>query len=414
MNQTGIWIISLLSFLCVIIRPFKINEAIWACIGAMMLLVLGFISPHESVSAINKGVDVYFFLTGMMLLAETAREEKLFEWFAANAAKYAKGSSSKLFVLIYLVAILTTAFLSNDATAVVLTPAVATAARSAKIKKPLPFLLICAFVANAASFLLPISNPANLIIYQNQLPSLLQWIPLFLLPSIVSITVTYFALRFTQRKYLHQPLEKEVLVTPLTKGGFTSLVGIVSTGAVLLTCSAFKIQLGLPTAITGIITSSIVLVIVKKKPGKILRGVSWQILFLVAGLFVIVEAINKTGLVAILTNSLVHHVQDSPSMTALSAGLAAAFGGNLINNLPAGLITGSVLQASHLPELLHRAVLIGIDLGPNLSVPGSLATILWIAVLRREGISISGWQFLKLGSFIMITAILLTLVSLWI
>jgi len=182
----------------------------------------------------------------------------------------------------------------------------------------------------------------------------------------------------------------------------------------LLTCSAFKIQLGLPTAVTGIVTSSIVLIIVKKKPGKILKGVSWQILFLVAGLFVIVEAINKTGLVAILTNAIVHHLQDSPNLAALSSGLAAAFGGNLINNLPAGLIAGSVLQASHLPELLHRSVLIGIDLGPNLSVPGSLATILWIAVLRREGISISGWQFLKLGSFIMITTILLTLVSLWI
>src|SRR5665213_2671056 len=111
MNQTGIWIISLLSFLCVIIRPFKINEALWACIGAMMLLILGFISPHESIAAINKGVDVYLFLTGMMLLAETAREEKLFEWLAANAAKLAKGSASKLFVLIYLVAILTTTFL---------------------------------------------------------------------------------------------------------------------------------------------------------------------------------------------------------------------------------------------------------------------------------------------------------------
>lgn len=414
MNQTGIWIISLLSFLCVIIRPFKLNEAYWACIGAMMLLVLGFISPRESVAAINKGVDVYLFLTGMMLLAETAREEKLFEWLAANAAKFAKGSASKLFVLIYLVAILTTAFLSNDATAVVLTPAVATAARSAKIKKPLPFLLICAFVANAASFLLPISNPANLIIYQHQLPSLLQWIPLFLLPSIVSITITYFALRFTQRKYLHQPLEKEVLVTPLTKGGFTSLLGIVGTGVVLLTCSAFKVQLGLPTAITGMVTSSIVLIIVKKKPGRILKGVSWQILFLVAGLFIIVEAINKTGLVTILINALVHQMHHSNNLASFFAGLSAAFGGNLINNLPAGLIAASVLQANHLPELLHRAVLIGIDLGPNLSVPGSLATILWIAVLRREGISISGWQFLKLGSFIMITAILLTLVSLWI
>lgn len=413
MNHIYIWIISLLSFAAVIIRPFKINEAFWAVGGALLLLLFRLISPIESVTAVEKGLDVYLFLAGMMLLAETAREEKLFEWLAANATKFSKGSASKLFVLIYIVAVITTAFLSNDATAIVLTPAVAAAARSAKIEKPLPFLLICAFVANAASFLLPISNPANLIIYQNHLPPLFTWIPLYILPSLFSIAVTFLLLRFSQRKSLQQKVAIEVAVPTLSRGGSTALVGIICTSIVLLTCSAFKIQLGLPTALTGIVTTSIVLLSAKKKPFKILRGVSWQILFLVAGLFIIVEALNKTGLAEMISSAMNRSLANSVNLTVWKAGVATALTSNLINNLPAGLIAASALHGGHLSELLNRAVLIGIDLGPNLSVPGSLATILWITTLRREGIPITGWQFLKLGSVIMLTALLFTLASLY-
>lgn len=414
MDQIGIWVISLLSFLCIIIRPFKVNEAIWALCGAALMLLLGLVSASQSFSAIYKGLDVYLFLTGMMLLAETAREEKLFDWLAANATKYAKGSASTLFTLIYFVAIFITAFLSNDATAVVLTPAVAAAARAAKIEKPLPFLFICAFVANAASFILPISNPANLIIYQNHLPSLFQWIPLFILPSVFSIAVTFLVLKFSQRKFLRQKITMEVFVPALSKGGITALIGILCTALVLLTCSALDLPMGLATAITGAGTSSIVLIIVKKKPWPVLKGISWNILFLVAGLFVIVEGLNKTGVTEKIASALNYTLSNSVAGSVWFAGFATAFGGNLINNLPAGLISASVLQAQHLPEMVHRAVLIGIDLGPNLSVPGSLATILWVAALRREGVSITGWQFLKLGSLIMITALVLALAALWI
>lgn len=413
MNHIYIWVISLLCFATVIIRPFKINEAFWAVGAALLLLVFGLISLSESVTAIEKGVDVYLFLTGMMLLAETAREVKLFEWLAANATKFAKGSASKLFVLIYLVAILITAFLSNDATAIVLTPAVAAAARAAKIEKPLPFLLICAFVANAASFLLPISNPANLIIYQNHLPPLFTWIPLYILPSFFSIAVTFLLLKYSQRKSLQQKVTVEVFVPSLSRGCSTALIGIICTSIVLLTCSAFKIQLGLPTALTGIVTTSIVLFSAKKRPYKILRSVSWQILFLVAGLFIIVEALNKTGLAEMISSAMNRSLSSSVNLTMWKAGVATALASNLINNLPAGLIAASALHGGHVSELVNRAVLIGIDLGPNLSVPGSLATILWITTLRREGIPITGWQFLKLGSVIMLTALLFTLASLY-
>src|SRR5258708_11910501 len=128
-----------------------------------------------------------------------------------------------------------TVFLSNDATAVVLTPAVAAAMRAAKVEKPLPYLLICAFIANAASFVLPISNPANLVIYGSHMPGLLQWLPRYVLPSVFSIAVTYWMLRFTQRGALKQPIATDIPVPILSAGGKMALSAIAATAMILLT-----------------------------------------------------------------------------------------------------------------------------------------------------------------------------------
>jgi len=413
MSHIVIWIISFLAIAGVIIRPFKLSEAIWAVSGAIALVFLGLISFSDGLTGISKGTDVYLFLTGMMLLAETAREEKLFDWLAAHATKMAKGSATKMFLLIYLVGIVVTTFLSNDATAVVLTPAVAAAVKAAKVQKPLPYLFICAFIANAASFVLPISNPANLVIYGSHMPPLLQWLPQYILPSVFSIALTFIMLRFTQRKALKQEIETNIQIPSLSQGGKTAIIGIAATGIILLVASAFNIQLGLPTAITGVLTSAVVIVRAKKNPWLVVKGVSWAVLPLVAGLFVIVEALNKTGLIQTLTTMLQQNIAHSVTATTWGSGFIVAFVCNLMNNLPAGLIAGNVLQVGHVPELVKSAVLIGVDLGPNLSITGSLATILWLVALRREGQNVSAWAFLKLGFIIMTVALLFAIAALW-
>lgn len=413
MGTTWIWLITIVTILLIIIRPAKLNEAIWALLGAGILLLTGLISPQESLLAIGKGVDVYLFLIGMMLLAETARETGLFDWLAFEAMSFAKGSAVRLFLLIYAVGTIVTIFLSNDATAVVLTPAVAFATKSARIRNPLPYLLICAFIANAASFVLPISNPANLVIYGKAMPGLYEWLGMFLLPSVVSVTVTCIVLYFTQKNALSTTIEPVKEVSGLSRGGKTALLGIGGTSVILLVSSYFKIDLGLPTAITGIITSVIVMLSSGISPRKIIKGVSWGVIPLVAGLFVIVGALSKTGSVAAIAALLEKHAAGDPVATGWGAGLLTAFVANIVNNLPLGLIAGSSIQASHVPIAVQNAILIGVDLGPNLSVTGSLATILWLGALRREGYDISFFKFLKYGMLVMVIPLLLTLAVLF-
>jgi arsenical pump membrane protein len=362
-----------------------------------------------ALSGVAKGIDVYLFLIGMMLLAELARQEGLFDWLAAKAAGMARGSATRLFSLVFAVGTMVTIFLSNDATAVVLTPAVAAVAKAAKVKDPLPYLLICAFIANAASFALPISNPANLVIYGNHMPPLLVWLPRFALPSVVSILATYVVLRWTQRDRLTEPIATAIDVPALTQGGKLAALGVAATAVVLLASSAFDVQLGLPTFLAGLVTAVVVLSRSKGGPLAVARSMSWGVLPLVAGLFVLVEALQKTGVTDDLAGLLRELVQWSAAGAAWVAGIVLAFGCNLVNNLPAGLVAGRVVQAATVPDHVRAAVLIGVDLGPNLSVTGSLATILWLTALRREGLRVSAWSFLKIGVLAMPSALALAL-----
>ncbi len=405
------WVIAAVATAAAILRPFGWAEAIWAVAGALLIVALHLLSPRDALTGVVKGLDVYLFLTGMMLLSEVAREEGLFDWLAAHAARRAAGSASRLFLLVYGVGTIVTIFLSNDATAVVLTPAVAAAMRAAKVEKPLPYLLICAFIANAASFVLPISNPANLVIYGSHMPPLLQWLPRYGLAAVGSIVATFLVLRWTQRRELEQTVATDVEVPTLSRSGKTAAAGIAVTGLVLLGCSALDTQLGLPTALAGAATALVVLLLERKTPWKTLGGISWGVLPLVAGLFVLVEALDRTGVIAMVATVLKQEAGRSASGAAWGAGVAIAFASNLMNNLPAGLIAGSAVQAAHVPDQVMRAILIGVDLGPNLSVTGSLATILWLGALRREGHEVGAWTFLKLGLFVMPPALLLSLAA---
>ena len=404
------WGIAFCATAGVILRPFRLPEAIWAVAGALALVLLGLMPWPEALRAAAKGTDVYLFLTGMMLLSELARREGLFSHVAALAVRGARGSPRRLFVLVYAVGVIVTVFLSNDATAVVLTPAVYAAAKAADTE-PLPYLLICAFIANAASFVLPISNPANLVLFASHMPPLLEWVRRFALPSILAIAATFIALRLTQRTALRATMGAHVDVPALSWTGKLSAAGIGLTALVLLTASAFDIQLGLPTFVAGVLTAAIVLILKREAPWHIAAGVSWAVLPLVAGLFILVESLDRTGVIAAISRLLQHAAQHSETATAWGAGALIALACNLMNNLPAGLIAASAVATAQVPPRITDALLIGVDLGPNLSVTGSLATILWLVAIRREGEDVSAWRFLKLGAIVMPPALLLALAA---
>lgn len=406
-----IWIISLASIALMLVRPRGLAEYIWVGSGALLLLALRLISPATAWHAIREGTDVCLFLAGMMILAELAREEGVFDWIAEIAVGQARGSAARLFFWVYASGVVVTALLSNDATAVVLTPAVLAAVRRARVDAR-PHLLACALVANAASFLLPISNPANLVVFASHLPPLGAWLRALLVPSLVSIAVTFLVLRLLSRRRLAQPVAALDRTRPLTRAGVFAFAGILFAAAVMLVASGFGIPLGWPTFAAALLAMILVASQDRSAPVTAIRHASWSILPLVAALFILVAALNQAGMMHAAQSAMVWLDRQPRHAAGFAGAFAVALLSNVMNNLPVGLAAGSALRSAGHAGLLARAVLVGVDLGPNLSVTGSLATILWLIALRREQAEITAGQFLKVGAIVMPAALALTLLLL--
>ena len=405
LSNAVIWLIAAATTMAILFRPWRLPEYVWATAGAVALVVLGLLPARQAGGAILEGTDVYLFLIGMMLVAEVARQAGLFDWVAVLAADHAAGSARRLFDLVFLVGTGVTVLLSNDATAVVLTPAVYAVTRVVGAP-PLPYLYVCAFIANAASFVLPISNPANLVVFGDRMPALGPWLAHFALPSALAIGATYVTLRLVFRHDLRQPLKPSPPLPPMTLPLRMAALGVAITAGTLLITSALGQRLGLPTLIAGCVSGALVLAVTRSSPIRLVKGVAWGVLPLVAGLFVLVEGMAASGVLQDLAN-LMRSLSADAALWA--GGVGAALSGNVINNLPAGLMAGTLARMADLPSATTAALLIGIDLGPNLSVSGSLATLLWLLAVRREGMHISALSFLRLGIVVMPPALILAL-----
>jgi arsenical pump membrane protein len=404
------------SIALMLIRPRGIPEVWWISAGALLLIVLRLVPLKLAGQAVARGSDVYLFLIGMMLLSELAREQGVFDWVASVAVRGANGSCSRLFLLVYGAGTLVTIFMSNDATAVVLTPAILTAVRKAKVS-PLPYLFVCALIANAASFVLPISNPANLVVFHTGMPPLGRWLTDFGVPSLLSIVVTFVVMRILFRHELRESIECEVEDANLTSNGGLVLAGLALMIAVLLMASAMKKDLGLPTCLAALAITAVVSIKARSNPLTLAREISWGTILLVAGLFVMVDAVESQGALHLTQQGLAWASGFGQNAGAMIVGFFVGIANNIVNNLPLGLIAGATIHAAHAKGLIANAVLIGVDLGPNLSVTGSLATILWLLALRKdssgepdgEKLDVSFWKFLKLGAIAMPVALLAAL-----
>jgi arsenical pump membrane protein len=170
-------------------------------------------------------------------------------------------------------------------------------------------------------------------------------------------------------------------------------------------------DLGPPTCLAAVVVATIAVFTSRSNPIHLVREVSWSVLPLVAGLFIIVEAVRSAGAMQLLQGAFQQMMSWPYGAAGLGVGSAVGFGSDLVNNLPLGLITGATLRSMPLQPILARVVLIAIFLGPNLSITGSLATILWLIAIRREGLHITAWQFFKIGMIIMPVSLLMAILA---
>ena len=379
---------------------------LWVWIGsaALLLIAAGVVRTPAALRAIAEGGDVYAFLAGMIALSELARTQGVFDWFAGAGFARCGGSPERVFWLLYGSGVVVTALLSNDGTILLVTPAAIALAR--RLDRPVwPFAYSVAFVANAASFVLPISNPANLLLFP-RLPAPGEWIAGFGIASLVAIAATAIGLRLVFRRHFAPQTEAgDLSVSPLAPAGRLSLALVCLSCATIVTAAVLHAPVGVTALGCAVFSVGVVAALDRGAAGAVLKDGAWSIIALVAGLFVVVQAFDAAGLLHAARIFFNNASRDGHLQASVALGFAAALFSNLANNLPAAVL-------AHYSASGSRAALVGIDLGPNAALSGSLATILWSSTLCREGIRVSWRRFLCIGCLITVPALALALLCL--
>jgi len=396
--------IAAVAMVLVAVRPWRIPSWVWPAAGSCVVLALGADAPRTMVLAIARQWNVLLFILGLMGLAAAAEESGAFAWITAVLLERARGSRRRLFVALFLAGAVLTLVLSNDATAIVLTPIVYRAIAN-RGGDAMPFLFACTFVADTASFGFPFANPANVLIlpYAQLMPYLLHLGP----PQVAAIALNLAFFLSLFRSQLRGRYEFEPALRA-SAAALRTLAAMACVGIAYIVALALHWPLG-PVAAAG---AGLTLTVALVPPRAVLRHVSWSTFALLAGLFALLDAVARAGFVGWALHRLEGLSRfGTLALDAAAAGGAALFS-NLLNNLPVAIASSYVV--ARLPsEHLAYPLIVGVDLGPNLTTTGSLATILWLAVLRDRGVHVSAFEYLKLGAVVVPTTIAVTVLWLW-
>jgi arsenical pump membrane protein len=415
-------LITLLTLIGIMIRPWKVNEALTALAGAALLLILGLISPADALSTLLHDWNTFLFFLGMMSLSALAEVAGLFDWLAIQAARLSRNSSRRLFLNTFLLGSLISMLLSNDATALILTPVIYTLVTRLRLPV-LPYLFACTFIADTASFLLPVSNPINIIVTTRFPLDLLTFLRLLFLPCLLCICVNAGVFYLLYRRQLRGSFDMKRLpsieesVKHKAYFRYTCTVVILVAAAYIL-AAATQFPLSL-VALSGAFLLLIGALFWKQitlwNTGK---QISWPIFGFIAGMFIVVQALESTGLTAQF-GQLLLHLSGGTSFGAVMIGaLGSALGTNLINNVPMAVVmTSSLRGIQHAPLAIHHgfiaATMFGCDLGPNLTTVGSLATVLWLLILRRRNIEVTGLDYFKVGIIVTPLMLIVGAIAIW-
>jgi arsenical pump membrane protein len=395
-------------------RPKWLPEAAAAGLAAVAVIASGALPWQQARTEAGRLLPVLAFLGAILVMGHVCQQEGLFSAAGARLARASRGSPVRLLGGVFGLASVTTAVLSLDTTVVLLTPVVHDTATRLRLP-PKPHVYACTHLANSASLLLPVSNLTNLLAFSVAGLTLVHFGALMTLPWLVAIGVEYAAFRwfFAGDLVTAGPAASQVAEAPLPRVPRFALVTVLATLAGFVLASLTGVNPAWAAAAGAVVLAARNLVRGQDRPAGLARALSVPFLVFVLGLGIVVEAVVRNGLGAALAR-VVPAGSSLPSLLAL-AGLAALLA-NVVNNLPAVLVLLSVLAGRGLlggpgPVL---AVLIGVDVGPNLSYAGSLATLLWRRLLADRDHHTDLGEFTRLGLLTVPAGLALATLALWV
>jgi arsenical pump membrane protein len=384
-------------------RPRRIPDWAVAAAAAGLLVVLGVESADDARSALSDLGPTVGFLAALLVLADGCRRAGLFDALGASMALGARGEPLRLLALVFAAAAGTTAVLSLDATIVLLTPVVFATAARLRVS-PRPHVYACSHLANSASLLLPVSNLTNLLAFQSSDLSFLRFAGLMTLPWLAALAVEWSVLSGVFKRELDAPRHATArAIEPVAFPWFAvAVLGATLIGFVLGSLAGVELVW---VAAAG----AVVLALHTRPPAReLVRSIEPGFLVFVLALGIVVQAAGEHGLDD-AAQALVPDGTGLPQLLAIAA--VAALAANLVNNLPATLILLPATAAVGPGAVL--AMLVGVNVGPNLTFSGSLATLLWRRVMHAHDEPADLGEFTRLGALTVPCVLVASTIALW-
>ncbi len=391
----------------IVLRPRPLNEGAAAAIGAVTVLLTGVISIDDVGEVFWATDNILLFFLGLMVISTIADQAGIFRWCAHGAVGLANGSARRLLLVVFGLGVLITTFFSNDATALILTPIVFVLITKFKLN-PLPYVFACAFIANTASILLPISNPVNLLAVDQFRITLGEYLRYALLPGLAAIVVNIALFMYVFRRDISGSFSHDDPDPPARLDTFFVFVAAV----LVLTAIGYILTLvyARPACWPAMAGAAALLAggfaFRRLNVAVVSSGVSWSILIFIFGLALLVRGLENEGVTQAIGDAVTRVSSAGAVPAVIAVSVCTALGANLVNNWSMMMISVSSLASmmQTAPSFDHSLIfasILGADLGPNIAILGSLSTMLWLVLLRQRGLEIRPLQYMRVGLTVM-------------